>query len=164
MSDRDAVPPHRDRFLIGIVVGAVFLILFGVGAVLLMGRIPRAATADLGSPEGVVQAYVEAVRAGEPDRAYELLSRAAQASLPRQDYRQRFPRGQPSNRGESRVLIETKRAEADTAEVTVTVSRFTARSEPFSAGSSHRDVTVRLVREDGAWRIQQPPEPYSLAW
>jgi hypothetical protein len=164
MSEPAAVEQRRDPFLIAIVAGALLLIAAGIGAVLVVGRAPRSAPADPTSPEGVVQAYVEAIRAGDADRAYELLSRTAKATTSAQEYRQRFPRSQPSTESGQRVLIETVEVGEDAAEVRVTFSRFSARPEPFSAGTYHRAVNVRLVREDGAWRIGQPAEPFPLAY
>ena len=51
-----------------------------------------------------------------------------------------------------------------TTAVKVTISRFYARSDPFSSSTSHRDVTVKLVREDQAWRISQPIELYTFSY
>ncbi len=164
MSDRAPSVRRTDPFLIGIVAGAVLLIAAGVVAVLLVGRSPRTAPADPGSPESVVQTYVEAIRAGDADRAYGYLSRAAKSAVSLQEYRQRFSRGQSASGSEQRILIEPTQVGAETAEVKVTFSRFSARSEPFSAGSYHREVSVRLVREDGAWWVSQPTEPYPLAY
>ena len=163
MSERAPVAPSTDRFLTAIVVGAVLLLVVAVGAVALLARAPRPAPADPAAPVGVVQAYVEALRAGDLDRAHSYLSRSAQAAVPLATYRERFPRYGESSRNETRLLIEPVTVGADTAEVKVTVSRFTARSEPFSANAYHRDVTVRLVREDGAWRVSQPIEPYAFS-
>jgi hypothetical protein len=164
MSEPAAVEQRRDPFLIAIVAGALLLIVVGIGAVLVVGRTPRSAPADPTSAEGVVKAYVEAIQAGDADGAYELLSQAAKASTSLQEYRQRFPRNQPPTDSGQRVLIEAVEVGGDTADVRVTFSHFSARPEPFSAGSSHRAVNVRLIREDGAWRVSQPAEPFPLAY
>ncbi|MDP8924960.1 MAG: ARC6/PARC6 family protein [Chloroflexota bacterium] len=164
MTDRSSRAPGADRFLLGIVVGSVALILVGIAAVFFLDR-PRSAQAvDPISPAGVVQAYVEAIRAGDRDRAYDLLSRAARADLRRDTYRERFPSYSSTSDPGTRVVIEPVSETGDTAEVKVTISRFATRSDPFSAGTYHRDVTVRLVREDGAWRISQPAEPYHFTY
>jgi hypothetical protein len=155
--------PAGDRFLVGIVAGAVLLALAAV-VVVFVGRPvagSSAAAADPGSPAGVVQAYAEAVREGDFDRAYTYLSRSAQSATSLAAYRQRY--GFPGPAGsEARLVIQPIKVEADSAEVRVTVSRFYANPTPFSPSTSRNEVTVRLVREDGAWRIDQPIEPYWL--
>ena len=154
-------PP--DRFLVGIVVGAVALIVLGIGAVLLAGRTPPPTIADPNSPVGVVQAYLEALRAGEAERAFGYLSRGTQTSVPRPTYLERFPRfGQSTET--SRLLVEPLRLGDDSAEVRVTISRFSANGSPFSTNTTHQEVVVRLTREDGAWRITQPTEPYPFVY
>jgi hypothetical protein len=155
-------PPARgsDRFLLGIVVGAALLIVVGIGAVLLTSRAAAPRPVDPDSPVGVVQAYVEALRGGELDRAHGYLSRAAQASVPLDDYRRHAYRPYAPDTSAQRVLVEAVTVGADTASVKVTLSRFSARPDPFSASTYHRDTTISLVREDGAWRISRPAEPY----
>ncbi len=160
-------PPRAqgtDRFLLGIVAGSILLVLVGIGAVFFVGRPRPAQTFDPNSPAGVVQAYVEAIRAGDRDRAYELLSRSARAELQRDATRQRFPTPSDSEDTGRRIVIEPLSESGDAAEVKVTISRFATRSDPFSSGTYHRDMTVRLVREDGAWRISQPAEPYQYTY
>ena len=163
-TDRPPRAPGVDRFLLGIVVGSIGLVLVGVAAVFFVGRPRSAQPFDPNSPAGVVQAYVEAVRAGDRDRAYDLLSRSARADVQRDSYRQRFPTQSGSGDSNSRIVIEPISETGDAAEVKVTISRFAARSDPFSSGTYHRDMTVRLVREDGAWRINQPAEPYQYTY
>jgi hypothetical protein len=163
----EASPPAArgtDRFLLGIVVGAVALIVVGVGAVFVTSRTAAPRPVDPDSPVGVVQAYVDALRAGDLDRAYGYLSRTAQASVPLDEYRRRFHLPYVPDISERRVLIEPATIGADTATVKVTISRFTARADPFSANTYHQDATVDLVREDGAWRISRPTEPYPFLY
>jgi hypothetical protein len=160
MAERAPTARGIDRFLLGIVVGAVLLMLAGVGAVFLARQAPAAPPADPASPVGVVQGYVEALRAGDADRAYGHLSRSAQAGLALDEYRRRFHRPYAPPTAEQRVLIEPITQGADRAEVRVTLSRFTADAHPLSASTSHRETTVQLVREGGAWRVSQPAEPY----
>ena len=175
MSDRPAavsdperaapvVAPGADRFLLGIVAGAVLLIVLGIVAVFVAGRASPPPPPDPSSPVGVVQAYIEALRAGEPDRAYTFLSRSAQASMPLDEYRRPFSHAYRRPETEQRWLIEPVMAGADTAEVRVTLSRFSSSPQPFSATTYHRDETVRLVREDGTWRINQPVGPFPFLY
>lgn len=148
-----------DRFLIGIVIGALALIALGIlVAALGVGR-GSTVSLDPSTPGGTVQSYIEALRAGDLDRAYGHLSQAAQASWSRDRYRESYPRYAPPSGMEQRLLIETIRAEPDRAEVRVTISYFMP-GNPLFAGTPQREVDVYLVKEDGAWKIDRPVEPY----
>ena len=145
-----------DRFLLGIVAGAVLLIVASVIVVLFVRQLPPPAPPDPNSPTGVVQAYIEAIRAGDLDRARGYLTAEARtASLTRS-----WPSYPPTNDDNVRIVVEPVREDATTAEVRITVSRYYSRPGPFSARSSHNDYTARLVREDGAWRMNPALEPY----
>jgi hypothetical protein len=152
-----AAPAPPDRFLLAIVLGALALIASAVAIVLVLGRTP-ASPPDPASPAGVVQAYVEALRAGDFDRARGYLSQSARAEIDRN--REPFPRYYQPGGIERRVLIETVEVAEDHALVKVTISAFAARTEPFSSSTYHQEVNVRLVREGGQWRIAQPIEPF----
>jgi hypothetical protein len=149
-----------DRFLLAIVAGTVVLVAVAVLAVFLFARDSRTvAPADPNSPAGVVQAYIEAVRAGDVERSRTYLTREARAQAEARDRQSTYPQSRADN---LRIVVETVSSTDSTAEVNVTLSRFYARSDPFSSGTSRYDLTVRLIREDGAWRMTQPIEPYSL--
>ena len=149
----------QDRFLLAIVAGTILLVVIAVAVVVLFGRGRPAPPADPNSPAGVVQAYVEAVRDADAARARGYLTRDARAEAEARD-RQSTYRPSPGNN--VRIVVETVSSTDTTAEVKVTVSRFYARSDPFSSGSYHDETTVKLIREDGAWRIRQPIEPYTF--
>jgi hypothetical protein len=153
-------PAPPDRFLLAIVLGALALIAGGIAVVLLLGRAPAPPPPDPASPAGVVQGYVEALRAGEIDRARGYLSQSARAEIERN--RDPFPRYYQPGGVERRILIETAEVTDDRALVKVTISTFAARTEPFSSSTYHREVDVLLVREGGQWRIAQPVEPFAL--
>jgi hypothetical protein len=163
--DRAPEPPAAvaspDRFLVGIVLGAVLLIALGIAVVLLAARAPARPAADPASPAGVVQAYVEALRAGENDRARTYLSQSARDQLDKQG----FPRPyHPGSVPERRIVIEPAEVGPDRAHVKVTVSSSSARSEPFSSSTYHNEIDVRLVRESGQWRISTPIEPFPFLY
>lgn len=92
-------------------------------------------------------------------RARSYLTRDARAQVEARDRQDIY---RPSRDDNVRLVVETISTTDTTAEVKVTISRFYARSDPFSSNTSHRDVTVKLIREDGAWRISQPVEPYTF--
>lgn len=151
--------PRGDRFLVAIVVGAVALIVVGLAIVLGAGTPAPRLAADPSSPVGVVQRYVEALRAGDVDGARALLTTAARSEVERN--RDAFaPRFLPSRSAGRRILLEPISESADRAEVRATVSTFNGQGGLLDAGTFHQEVLVRLVRENGQWRISQPIEPY----
>jgi hypothetical protein len=160
MSDRHTATVGADRFLLGIVAGAILLVVVSIVVVFQAGRGSRQAVVDPDSPSGVVHSYVEAIRAGQVDRAYGFLSRSAQTTVPLDTFRQRFSRRADYPDSTSRVLIQLTSSNAEAAEVKVTTSQFSAQSDPFSTSTYHRDTTIHLVREDGAWRIDRPAGPF----
>jgi hypothetical protein len=151
--------PGQDRFLLAIVAGTILLVVVSVVAVLLFGRARATPPPDPNSPAGVVYAYVDSVRAGEIEKARGYLTRAARAEAEARDRQNTY---RPSREDNVRIVVDTVAMSDTSAEVKVTISRFYARSDPFSSSTSHYDTTVRLVREDGAWRISQPVDPYTF--
>lgn len=150
-----------DRFLLAIVGGVILLILVSV-VLVLTTRSPRPAPpADPASVVGVVQGYVEATRAGDGEKARSFLSRDARAQAEARN-RQNPNTYSPAFDDNVRIIVEATTQTDTTAEAKVTISRFYGRSDPFSSGVSHRTVTVKLIREDGQWRITQPTEPYQF--
>jgi hypothetical protein len=148
-----------DRFLLAIVAGAILLVLISV-IVVLTTRTPKPAPpADPASIIGVVQGYVEATRAGDAVKARSYLTREARAQS---EERARQNPYTPTYDNNVRIIVEATAETETTAEAKVTISRFYARSDPFSSNTSHRTVTVKLLREDGQWRITQPIEPYQF--
>jgi hypothetical protein len=151
-----------DRFLLGIVGGSVGLIAIGIVAVVLAARGPAPPAVDPDSPVGVVQAYLEAVRSGDSPRARGLLTTSARETFDRQ--KESHPRPVQAGGTQRRILIEPVETGPERAEVKVTVSRTSARSEPFSTGAYHQELNARLVREGGAWRLAQPIEPWAFLY
>lgn len=156
MAQQRAPTLGTDRFLVGIVAGAILLIVASVIVVLVVRRAPPPPPFDPNSPAGVVQAYIEAIRAGDLDRARSYLTAQERAeSLTRS-----WTVSGRADDDTMRIVVEPAREDATTAEVRITVSQYWTRSGPFSSGSSHTDYTAHLVREDGAWRISPALEPY----
>ena len=150
---------RNDPFLIGIIVGAIALIVVGIFvAAAGIGRGPTN-TLDPSTPAGIVQSYIDALRTGDLDSAYEYLSSAAQASWSRDRYRESYPRYAPPSGMEQRLLIETIRSEPDRADVSVTINYFMP-GNPLFAGTPTREIEMHLVKERGAWKIDRPVEPY----
>lgn len=149
----------QDRFLLAIVAGTIVLVLASIVVVFVFGRARTSPPPDPNSPAGVVHAYVEAVRDGDIERARTYLTRTARAEV---EVRDRQSSYRPTRDDNVRIVVETVSTTETSAEVKVTISRFYARSDPFSSSTSHYDTSVRLTREDGSWRIAQPIEPYTF--
>jgi hypothetical protein len=153
-------PAGWDRFLLAIVAGTILLVIVSILVVFLYGRSRTAPPVDPNSPAGVVQAYVEATRNGEIEKARGYLTREARAQVEQRDRQNTYS---PPTDDNVRIVIETATVTDTTAEVKVSISHFYARSDPFSSSNYHRDTSVRLVREDGAWRISQPLDAYAFS-
>ena len=151
-----AEPGGIDRFTWGIVAGVVLLVVAGLIGVAIVQR--RAVPPDLTQPDGVVRAFVEAVDSGRPDQAWDLLATPARSDVSREEFMRRAMT--LSTRPPSRVAIENVRLEGDTARVEA--SR-TYTNDPFGGSSMVQRSTVLLTREQGAWRIEVPPEPYLVS-
>lgn len=151
-----------DRFTWGIVIGAVLLVIAGIGtAIWVQGR--TLPPPDLSSPEGVVRAYVEAVHARNAERAWELLSPSARSEITREEFIRRVTlrSGHPR---EGRVAIE--RVEITGNSALVEISRtYSSNGGPFGLfgpSTYSNQQTVRLERARDTWVITVPPEPYLL--
>jgi hypothetical protein len=144
-----------DRFTWGIVVGAVLLVAAGLVGVTIVRR--PAAAPDLSTPEGVVRAYVTALDTDHSEQAWDLLSTGARAGLTREEFiRRTTAAGRPRF---SRVAMESVTVEGDTARVEL--SRTYEGSDGLFGSSGYTQrTTVRLERENGAWRISVPPDQY----
>lgn len=161
MGDQAAARAGVDRMLLAIVAGVVGLIVVGLAVAVLVDRQPAGPAVDPASPVGVVQAYVEAINEGDAERAYGLLSRSARAARSLAEHRREFPfRGRVDDR-QQRVVLELVSREPERAEVRATITSFSVGG-PFATETYSRDVTLRLVFEDGQWRVDQPVEPYEL--
>jgi hypothetical protein len=145
-----------DRFTWGIAAGVVLLVIAGLVSVALLQR--RAPPPDVSRPDGVVRAYVEAIDTGRPDRAWDLLAAAARTDVSREEFLRRA--ASLGQRPASRLAIERVDVEGDVARVEV--SRTYTVGPIFGPAPVER-TTVRLIREQGQWRIEVPPEPWLIS-
>lgn len=153
-----AAAPGPDRFLIGIVAGTVLLVVVSVIAVFALGRPQSAPPADTSTPVGVVQAYVEALRVADLELSRRYLTSEARTQAEARD--RNSTSYHQTAQDNVRIVVEQVSISDTRAEVKVTSSRFYASSDPFSSSTSHRDITMHLVREGDTWRINQPLETY----
>lgn len=162
-----APPQRRARpgpvAIVAIAIGAGVLLLAGLVAAVLITR--PAATYPAGSPEAAFQAYLFAYRTGDVEAAYGAFSGDVRSRLTLAQYKgldadQRRWQAQEDPRI---VLDRTDRTAADRVTLQMTIEHF----NPGVFGSSRwtEPLSVRMVREAGAWRIDDPllgtqPAPY----
>ncbi|HSJ46079.1 MAG TPA: hypothetical protein VK923_15505 [Euzebyales bacterium] len=145
--------PHRTRLrrptsLLWILAGLVVVALV-VGLVIAALRPPT--SLDIGRPEGVVQAYLQAVLEHDHAAATGYLSEATAERCPASAFRATWvPEGLTADLDDVQVT-------GDRAEVRVVLHPNTALP-PFEAVDSTTEL-FRLTREVGAWRFTGIPWP-----
>jgi hypothetical protein len=147
-----------DRLTIGIAAGVILLVAVGIAVAATGARIQ--APPDLSAPEGVTLAYELDIQRGEADAAWQLLSSAAQAGTTRQEFLARAAGA--ARPGDARLSVENVRIDGDTAHLDVVRTTPSSGFLGFGAGSFTSRSPVTLVRENGAWRISVPSEPYVI--
>ena len=143
------------RILLVIGGGIAALVVVAVLAVVLLGsREVQSFPAD--TPEGVVQRHLTAVEDEDYETAWSYLSAAVQSDLSMEEYR-RAARDYGSYWvGSRRVLFDRSEVDGDRARVWLTVEEY-YDGGPFGGASTYRSSReVSLVRDDGAWRIDDP--------
>lgn len=144
---------RQDRFLTGILVGIVVLVVIALAVFFLRQGSQSYISEDL--PEGVVHNYVLAVLNDDYEKAYGYLADLNNKPTYEQ-FRDAFLTGvvNPNN---SAVDIGTSAVSDDTASVEVAL--IYNPSDPFSTG--YRDVQrAVLVRQNGAWKLSSMPGYY----
>jgi hypothetical protein len=153
-----------DRFTGVIIAGVLALVVAGVvAAVAVRGR---ETPPDMGTPGGVTLAYMQALQRKDDEQAWSLLATSTRARTNRFQFQQNvsgWGGGWGDRRDErARLILESEQVEGDRASVEL-VTQFPSSGGllDFNGTYSTRS-TVRLVREDGNWRITIPPYPYLL--
>jgi hypothetical protein len=145
-----------DKFTVGVVGGVLALVAAALVAAVVIRR--DTPPPDLTTPGGVVLAYALAEQRGDAQSAWDLLARSAQA---RGDH-DRFLAA--AGRGDSdREYLSIEDEQTDASGAGVVLVRTYASGGIFGRNSSSNRTTVRLVREDGDWRISVPPDEYVLS-
>lgn len=156
-----------DRTLLLIGAGILALVVVAAAVVLLLGsREPTTFPAD--SPEGVVQRHLAAFEDGDYEAAYAFFSADVQSDVDLETY-ERTAREYGGYLGDTsrRILFDRTDVEGDLARVHLTVEEYYGGG-PFGGGETYRsEREIRLIREDGAWKIDDPliglePAPFPL--
>ena len=145
------------------------LVLGGVGILMIAGVAATILTSlsgpatDLSTPLGVVTSYVQAVEAGDADRAWALtgqttvqpaISNPPRPFLSRDDYRQQVQNSRQATRPRIRILSSSQSGATATVELEVSHSS----GDPLT-GTTMEQVTLSLTRQTGSWRITSDPFP-----
>jgi len=140
----------QDRFLIGILIGIVALVVISLG-LFFMRKDSEAYIAD-DTPEGVVHNYVVALHKMDYEKAYGYLSeKENKPSF--ETFRQAFIVNMVSPRN---VGLEIGSADIRSDAATVSLNTIYNASDPFSGGYRNADVAL-LINQGGQWKLEQMP-------
>jgi hypothetical protein len=152
-----------DKFLIGIVIGIVLLVI--IAFVVTLTR-PEPAYQAEDTPEGVAHNYLLALQKNEYGRAYSYLSRRLE-SYPASEgifaetvdkYSWQFRRD-----ADTTLTVESTRVTGDRATVQVRESRFRG-SNLFDSSQSTTTFEMRLQLERGDWKIVDSEYYFAPCW
>jgi hypothetical protein len=137
-----------------LVVGGAIVALIALALVVVLA-VPKGPTSyDPGSPEAAFQAFYQAFEAGDVEGAYELLGSSVTDQMTLAEYR-RLDSDQGWQRDQDRrVLLLGADLTGDRANLRLRVDEFSQGGLGGNRYSSER--TIRLVREGGAWLIDEP--------
>lgn len=153
-----------DRFTWGVVGGVVVLVLAALGAAAVSRGTDR--PPDLTTPSGVTLAYALALERGDGAAAWDLLAGSVQANGRRETFIQRVADPGPGRDTRLRITVEDELITGDEATVALARTMPPSSAGPLGflfGGSGYASrSTVRLVRENGQWRLSAPPDSYLL--
>lgn len=133
-------------------MGAGIAALVVVAAVIVI--VSKPASFEAGTPEAVVQEYIEAILDDDPDTAWALLTPRLQARCEIEDIEPRYSRAE-----RSRIILVDSRVRDETATVEL---EFNAAygDGPFDIYESSYNQRFDLRNVDEAWRISDVPWPF----
>jgi hypothetical protein len=152
-----------DKFLIGLVIGIVLLVVVAFSVVLLRPK-PEYRSDD--SPDAVVHNYLLALRQHEYERAYECLSPEL-VSYP-QDIEAFIEdvndRGWLFGQNKDVALnVQSSKIVASTATVEVLETTFYSGG-PLESGQDERRFDMKLHQEDGKWKLFDGDRYWNFSW
>lgn len=139
-----AVPSGPDRAL-ALLVGSVVSLAVVAGVVVANRSVPDV---DPGTPEGVVQEFLQHIVDGDYPAAADLLAPSSGCDL--SDVSAAYA---PES---ARVVLEDSAVDGDRAVVTVDVTEGSGDDLFGSSGYSHTE-RITVERDDGAWKIAGSP-------
>jgi hypothetical protein len=140
------------RPILWLTIALLALAVVAVAVVLLGGR-ASPATYPAGSPEAAYQAYLAAFDDPDPAIAYASLSRGVRARWPYDEYLMARDSASWQMQQDHRTWIDRVERSGDRATLHLTFEFSSGSGLNTSTWSDHREV--RMVLEDGEWRIDQ---------
>lgn len=153
-SSGQASPPRASLPGSVLAVGAAIVVLIALAVVVVLA-VPKGPTAyDPGSPEAAFQAFYQAYEAGDVEGAYGLLGAAVRDQLTLAEYRRLAAEHAWQRDQDRRVVLLGTDVTGDRANLRLRVDQFSGGGLGGDRYSDER--TIRLVREHGAWLIDDP--------
>ncbi|HEX5038702.1 MAG TPA: hypothetical protein VFW95_01025 [Candidatus Limnocylindria bacterium] len=144
-----------NRTLLAIGAGVIALVVVTLAVVLLTDDGGRTSFAP-DSPEAALQAYLAALEDEDVDVAYAAFSDDVRSRVNADAFEREVGlRDAGSSDGpDTRYLVTASNVDGDTALVTVTVEEF--YGDGLNGSTNRYDHEIHLVREEGAWHIDEP--------
>ena len=143
----------NSRSLLYVAVGIVVLSVITIAVVLLAGD-RETARFDAGSPEAALQSYLVAYEAGDLEAAHARFSADVREHMDLDAYRRAVDSWGVGFETDRSVLFDSKSGSGERVELHLTVEEFAGDGLSGDTYRSPRDI--RLVREGGEWRIDEP--------
>ncbi len=136
-------------------VATLAIVALIVVAVIVAVALPDSPTTyPAGSPEAAFQDYYEAWETGDTDEAYAHLSSNVTGDLTRDEYRRMDSEQSWQRQEDRRVVLLGSEVTGDRAVLELRIDQFYEGGLGGNRYSSDR--SVRLVREDGVWYVDEP--------
>ncbi len=147
--------PARARIpTAGLVVLGAIVALIGVALILVLAVPKGPTTYEPGSPEAAFQRFFQAFEAGDLDGAHGLLSSSIKEQLTLAEYRRVGAEHGWQLDEDRRVVLLGTDVTGDQASLHLRIDQFNGGG--LGAARNSYERTIRLVREHGAWLIDEP--------
>jgi hypothetical protein len=147
----------NDKFLIGIVIGIIILIVVAVGVVLLRGQTESYVADD--TPAGVVHNYFLAIQRQDYDKAYGYLADDIKSKPDIDDFI--LVVDNFGDRAESSLQVGETITQDNRSQVRVSITTYRGGGSLFDSGSyTSRDTAHLRANSAGEWKLIRFPYPY----
>jgi hypothetical protein len=140
----------QDRFLIGILIGIVALVVISLGLFFLRKDSENYVAEN--APENIVHNYVVAIHKGDFEKAYSYLSEGVNKPT-YEVFRKAFITNMVSSKN---VGLEIGSADVRGDNASVSLNTIYNAGDPFSGGYRNNDVAL-LIKQNGQWKLEQMP-------
>ena len=137
-----------------LVAGLAIVALVAIAVIVAVALPDEPATYPAGSPEAAFQAYYQAWEVGDTDATYAALSSDVKSDVSADEYRRMVSEQSWQRDEDRRVVLLRSEITGDRAVLDLRVDQF---YEGGLGGDRYSyDRSVRLVRENGVWLIDEP--------